>query len=236
MSALDRIRQAFPELANASDSEVLGEAARRTGLPTSQIADTLGIKPSSTTYEVGRQLGAGFAVDLPRMAGQALQYFSDAGGERVGEGAFPRLGRPTGLERQYGVQISEPAPAYRAGRALVESAEARAPEWEPDLRGRGLVGEALVTGARAVGPMVPAVASMFAPGGQAVGLATQAALFGGSAAQDEAGGVDGAFLAVFVSQGDATCYDVTLQSIDDGRGDRTFGTTFSYEVLACLAP
>lgn len=42
--------------------------------------------------------------------------------------------------------------------------------------------------------------------------------------------------AVFVSQGDATCYDVTLQSIDDGRGERTFGTTFSYEVLACLAP
>ena len=184
MSALDRIRQAFPELANASDSEVLGEAARRTGLPTSQIADTLGIKPSSTTYEIGRQLGAGFAVDLPRMAGQALQYFSDAGGERVNEGQFQRLGRPTGLERQYGVQISEPAPAYRAGRALVESAEARAPEWEPDMRGRGLVGEALVTGARAVGPMVPAVASMFVPGGQAVGLATQAALFGGSAAQD----------------------------------------------------
>lgn len=42
--------------------------------------------------------------------------------------------------------------------------------------------------------------------------------------------------AVFVSQGDATCYDVTLQSIDDGRGERTFGTTFTYEVLACLAP
>jgi hypothetical protein len=42
--------------------------------------------------------------------------------------------------------------------------------------------------------------------------------------------------AVFVSQGDATCYDVTLQSIDDGRGDRTFGTTFNYELLAVLAP
>jgi hypothetical protein len=42
--------------------------------------------------------------------------------------------------------------------------------------------------------------------------------------------------AVFVSQGDATCYDVTLQSIDDGRGDRTFGTTYNYELLAVLAP
>jgi hypothetical protein len=184
MSALDRIRQAFPELANASDSEVLGEASRRTGMSASQIADTLGIAPRGTTAEIGRQLGAGFAVDLPRMAGQALKYFGDAGGERVDEGAFPRLGRPTGLERQYGVQISEPAPAYRAGQALVESAERRAPEWEPDMRGRGLVGEALVTGARAVGPMVPAVAAMFLPGGQPVGLSMQAALFGGSAAQD----------------------------------------------------
>ena len=184
MSSLDRIRQAFPELADASDSEVLSEVSRRTGAPLSQIADTLGVKPSSTTYEVGRQLGAGFAVDLPRMAGQAMQYFSDAGGERVGEGAFPRLGRPTGLERQYGVQVTEPSAAYRAGQSLVESAEARAPEWAPDMRGRGLVGEALITGARAVGPMAPAIASMFVPGGQAVGLATQAALFGGSAAQE----------------------------------------------------
>jgi hypothetical protein len=42
--------------------------------------------------------------------------------------------------------------------------------------------------------------------------------------------------AVFSTQADASLYDVTLQSIDDGRGDRTFGTTFTYELLTCLAP
>lgn len=184
MSALDKIRQAFPELANASDSEVLGEAARRTGVPVSQLSDTLGIAPSSTLGEIGKQLYAGVTVDAPRMAGQALKYYSDAGGERLGEGAFPRLGRATGLERQYGVEVSEAAPGYRAGQALVESADVRGRGMEPDLRGRGLIGEALVTGARGVGGIIPTLGLMAIPGGQALAPALQAALFGGSSAQD----------------------------------------------------
>jgi hypothetical protein len=184
MSAFDKIRQAFPELANASDSEVLGEAARRTGSSVAQLSDTLGIAPRSTLGEIGRQFGAGLTVDAPRMAGQALKYFSDAGGERVGEGAFPRLGRPTGLERQYGVQISEAAPGYRAGQALVESADVRGRGTEADLRGRGLLGEALVTGARGVGGIVPTLGLMAVPGGQVLAPALQAGLFGGSSAQD----------------------------------------------------
>lgn len=184
MSALDKIRQAFPELANASDSEVLGEAARRTGVPVSQLSDTLGIAPSSTLGEIGKQLYAGVTVDAPRMAGQALKYYSDAGGERLGEGAFPRLGRATGLERQYGVEVSEAAPGYRAGQALVESADVRGRGMEPDLRGRGLIGEALVTGARGVGGIIPTLGLMAVPGGQALAPALQAALFGGSSAQD----------------------------------------------------
>jgi hypothetical protein len=184
MSAFDKIRQAFPELANASDSEVLGEAARRTGSSVAQLSDTLGIAPRSTLGEIGRQFGAGLTVDAPRMAGQALKYFSDAGGERVDEGAFPRLGRPTGLERQYGVQISEAAPGYRAGQALVESADVRGRGTEADLRGRGLLGEALVTGARGVGGIVPTLGLMAVPGGQVLAPALQAGLFGGSSAQD----------------------------------------------------
>ena len=184
MSALDKIRQAFPELANASDSEVLGEAARRTGSSVAQLSDTLGIAPRSTLGEIGRQFGAGLTVDAPRMAGQALKYFSDAGGERAGEGAFPRLGRPTGLERQYGVQVTEPAPGYRAGQALVESADIRGRGTEADLRGRGLLGEALVTGARGVGGIVPTLGLMAVPGGQVLAPALQAGLFGGSSAQD----------------------------------------------------
>lgn len=184
MSAIDQIRQAFPELANASDSEVLGEAARRSGASVGQISDMLGIAPSGTVSEVGRQLGAGFAVDLPRTIGQALKYYGDAGGQRVGEGAFPRLGRPTGLERQYGVQVTEPDAMYRAGQGLVAGAEQRAPGWEADMRDRGLVGEALVTGARAIGPMAPVLGAAFLPGGQAVSSALASGLFGGSSAQD----------------------------------------------------
>lgn len=184
MSALDKIRQAFPELENASDSEVLGEAARRTGVSVAQLSDTLGIAPRGTLSEMARQFGAGLTVDAPRMAGQALKYYSDPGGERVGEGAFPRLGRASGLERQYGVQVTEPAPAYRAGQALVKSADARGVGSEPDLRGRGLLGEAFVTGARGLGGVAPALGLMALPGGQVLAPAVQAALFGGSSAQD----------------------------------------------------
>jgi hypothetical protein len=70
------------------------------------------------------------------------------------------------------------------GRALVEGAEERAPGWTPDMRGRGLLGEALVTGARAVGPMAPAIAASFVPGGQFVAPTVAAGLFGTSSAQE----------------------------------------------------
>jgi hypothetical protein len=42
--------------------------------------------------------------------------------------------------------------------------------------------------------------------------------------------------AVFATQGDATLYDITFGSVSDGRGDRTLGTTYSYEVECVLAP
>ena len=42
--------------------------------------------------------------------------------------------------------------------------------------------------------------------------------------------------AVFTAAGDASAYDCTLQSVDDGRGDRTFGTTVTYLVECVLAP
>jgi hypothetical protein len=41
---------------------------------------------------------------------------------------------------------------------------------------------------------------------------------------------------VFTSAGDATMYDCTFQSIDDGRGERTFGTTYTYLIECVLAP
>jgi hypothetical protein len=151
MSALDKIRQAFPDLQNASDSELLGEISKLTGRQYESTATMLGVAPRGTASEVARQIGAGFAVDLPRMVGKGLQYTG------ISEGG---------------------------GRALVESADERAPGWTPDMRGRGLVGEALVTGARAVGPMAPAIAASLLPGGQFAAPAVAAGLFGTSSAQE----------------------------------------------------
>ena len=43
-----------------------------------------------------------------------------------------------------------------------------------------------------------------------------------------------AIKAVFTSQGDATCYDVSPETIDDGRGDRALGTMATFSVLVVL--
>lgn len=151
MSALDKIRQAFPDLKNASDSELLGEISKLTKKPYESLADTLGVDPRGTVAETARQIGAGVAVDLPRMVGQGLQY----------TGIAPKLGQ-----------------------SLVAGAEEREPGWTPDMRGRGLIGEALVTGARAVGPMAPAIAASLLPGGQFIAPTVAAGLFGTSSAQE----------------------------------------------------
>jgi hypothetical protein len=52
-----------------------------------------------------------------------------------------------------------------------------------------------------------------------------------SAFQDEAG-----LAAVFTTAGDASMYSCDFKSLEDGRGERTFGTSYSYEVKAVLAP
>lgn len=109
----------------------------------------------SDAYEVGRQGVAGAVVDLPRMAGQAARWVAPDG---------------TDLDEW--------------GRSTVESADARAPGWEPDMRGRGGLADAMIMGARAVGPMVPAIAASFVPGGQWIAPAVAAGQFGTSSAQD----------------------------------------------------
>lgn len=109
----------------------------------------------SDAYEVGRQAVAGAAVDLPRMAGQAARWLA-ADGTDVDEW----------------------------GRSTVEAADARAPGWEPDMQGRGGLAATLIKGSRAVGPMVPAIAASFVPGGQWIAPAVAAGQFGASSAQD----------------------------------------------------
>jgi hypothetical protein len=41
--------------------------------------------------------------------------------------------------------------------------------------------------------------------------------------------------ASYVTIGDATCYDVTQTSLDEGRGERAFMTTLAFDVLICLS-
>jgi hypothetical protein len=41
--------------------------------------------------------------------------------------------------------------------------------------------------------------------------------------------------AVFTTQADASLYDITFGTVADSRGDRTLGTTYTYEVECVLA-
>lgn len=109
----------------------------------------------SDAYEVGRQVGAGAAVDLPRMVGQGLRWVS-----------------------RDGSSLDD------TGREITEAANARAPEWEPNMEGRGALAGTLIKGARAVAPMIPAMGAAFLPGGQAIAPTVAATMFGTSAAQD----------------------------------------------------
>jgi hypothetical protein len=40
--------------------------------------------------------------------------------------------------------------------------------------------------------------------------------------------------AAFVTSGDATCYDVTVRSEDEGIDERSWATSFSFDVLVVL--
>lgn len=42
--------------------------------------------------------------------------------------------------------------------------------------------------------------------------------------------------AVFTAAADASMYDCTFETVSDGRGDRTFGTTLTYRIDCVLAP
>lgn len=42
--------------------------------------------------------------------------------------------------------------------------------------------------------------------------------------------------AAFVASGDATCYDVTIGSEDEGVDERSWATSFSFDILTVLPP
>jgi hypothetical protein len=74
------------------------------------------------------------------------------------------------------------APEY--GREMAQAAEARGREYEPDMRGRGLLAEAGILGARALGPVAATLPLALVPGGQFAAPAAAATLFGTSSAQE----------------------------------------------------
>jgi hypothetical protein len=82
-----------------------------------------------------------------------------------------------------GLEYTGVAPAY--GREMAQAAEARAPAYIPDNRGRGLMGEALTMGARGLAPVLSTAPLAFIPGvGTAAAAGAAATLFGTSSAQE----------------------------------------------------
>ena len=153
---IQQLRDSAPaEFRDLPPEDLVRQYSQASGVPFQQAADYFGVAPRGTFSEVGRQLLGGAAVDLPKMGGQLMKYVSEPG-----------------------------QPLYETGQSLVQAAEARAPQYAPDLRGRGLVGEAAVLGARAVAPMAPAIGASFLPGGQWIAPTVAAGLFGTSSAQE----------------------------------------------------
>lgn len=82
-----------------------------------------------------------------------------------------------------GLQYTGIAPEY--GKELAQSAEERAYRYEPDMRGRGLMGQALVYGARGLAPVAATAPLALIPGvGEAAAAGAAATLFGTSSAQE----------------------------------------------------
>jgi hypothetical protein len=156
MADLNKIRKAFPEFKDTSDAELLGHISKMTGASVGEISDMLQIAPRGTLHESARQLAGGLVSDLPKMFGQAAQYFTPEGSQ-----------------------------ASIDAKALADRAEARGIGYEPDIRGRGLLGKASVYGARGVAPAAAIMGSAFIPGaGEVIAPVAAATLFGGSSAQE----------------------------------------------------
>lgn len=154
--SIEQIRQQLPEFKDADETTLLQQYSRAVGMPFEEVADYFGVKPRGVGAEMGRQFVGGLVSGVPRMAGMAAQAVSEPG-----------------------------LPLYELGTQARQYGERQAPLYEPDLRGRGLVAEAAIKGARGVAEAAPVLGSALIPG---VGLyaapAAAAALFGGSSYQE----------------------------------------------------
>ena len=153
---IKQLREQMPEFEGADDVTLVQQYSREMGVPFEDVASYLGVRPRSTGAEMGRQFIGGLVSGVPRMAGMAAQAVSEPG-----------------------------LPLYELGTQARQYGERQAPLYEPDLRGRGLVAEAAIKGARGIAEAAPVLGSALIPG---VGLyaapAAAAALFGGSSYQE----------------------------------------------------
>lgn len=183
---LEDLREKAPrELRSLSDEELVREYSRRKKRPFEEVADNLGLKPSGFLSEMGRQFMGGLSVDVPRLVGQGQQFLA-----RELPGLTEAL--ETGAQAQAAAQPAaitaptslRPVPSGAVtdiGGMLREEAARAEPRYVPDMRGRGLGQEILLSGMRAVGPVASTVPFSVVPGGMPLAVA---GLFGLSQAQD----------------------------------------------------
>jgi len=136
-----------------------------------------GLSDDELIRDYAGRVGKSFEETASYLGFKPRGTLAEMGRQAVG-GAVVDLPKMVGQ----GLEYTGIAPAY--GREMAQAAEARAPAYIPDNRGRGLMGEALTMGSRALAPMAPALAAGFLPGGQVAAPLVAAGLFGTSSAQE----------------------------------------------------
>lgn len=139
--------------------------------------DMKGLADDALVRDYSQRIGKSFEETADYLGLKARGTFAEMGRQALG-GAVVDLPKMVGQ----GLQYTGVAPEF--GRELAESAEARAPGYAPDMRGRGLLGQAGVLGARGLAPVAATLPLAFVPGGQVAAPLAAATLFGTSSAQE----------------------------------------------------
>lgn len=140
-------------------------------------ASMRGMSDEDLVRDYSKRLGESFDTVATDLGLKPRGVLSEMGRQAAG-GLLVDLPKMGGQALQYtGI-----APEY--GKELEQAAEARAPGYQPDMRGRGLAAEALITGARGLAPVLATAPLAFVPGGQVAAPAAAALLFGTSSAQE----------------------------------------------------
>jgi hypothetical protein len=139
--------------------------------------DMKGLADDALVRDYSQRIGKSFEETADYLGLKARGTAAEMGRQALG-GAVVDLPKMVGQ----GLQYTGIAPEF--GREMAASAEARAPEYVPDMRGRGLLGQAGVLGARGLAPVAATLPLAFVPGGQVAAPLAAATLFGTSSAQE----------------------------------------------------